>query len=158
VTVRNGRVTNWPGAGVEFQNGFAANNCTFEGVLALGNQGRGIQAGVSGQVRNCTAQGNLGPGISLSARCVAEACHACNNAGAGLEVGDGPTRSGGVAAANATGFAGEAGPAHYEGCTASHNSGSGFTSDHGCVYVACVASENGVSGIVAGTGSVVRDC
>jgi hypothetical protein len=79
IELRNGRVTNWGGAGVSL----ASSGARCVDVNANGNGAGGI-AIISGEVRRCLAEGNTGAGISAAAGVIICECVARDNTGHGI--------------------------------------------------------------------------
>jgi hypothetical protein len=77
LTVRNGIIRNWGGSGVR---AFYMYNCTFRDLVVETNGSTGLQAGVTGLIRNCIASQNGGDGIDADSLAVVVECNASYNA------------------------------------------------------------------------------
>lgn len=148
VTIMNGTVRSWSGAGVDGEfadngvlrqlrlsgNAFIgqvpvvseAGCCVRDGwliedTLAFGNGGSGIRAEVAAVVRNSTARSNIGSGIQAVAAAIVLACSVADN-GEGIVVGDGSNVVDCLARSNAEEGIAASGNSFVHGCVATANS------------------------------------
>ncbi len=155
LTIRNGAVNGWGGAGVELRAGGTGSGSLIENLAASGNTGFGIRANDNARVRGCSAIGNTITGIDASSNAVIESCTAAQNAGAGVSVGSGSTVSHSSARQNNTGFV-LADSSTISECSAISNDFSGIYTDLRCAVLDCTSSSNGEHGIVVVTYGTVR--
>jgi hypothetical protein len=144
LTVLNGMVVDWGGAGVStyvfnYPYGDTVLYSRLEGLIVSGNGGFGIRAALGSVVRNCIAHDNGDHGIVLTNYGgVAENCVADNNTGSGFCCADGSTL------------------VH---CSAHGNDGAGVAlANSGHTIIGGTMTYNGNGGIVDAHGSVIRDC
>jgi hypothetical protein len=134
IAVVNGSVRNWGDEGVDLATNGAI-NCRVEGVLASGNAGNGINAGLASTVSNCSAFQNTGNGISTNISSTVSNCTAYQNTGNGISTGNGSTVS---------------------TCTAYQNTGNGISVDNGSTVEGCIVRLNTLDGIVCPSQCVIR--
>ena len=152
ITVRNGSVTNWGGAGV---NARYATGGSITRVNASGNGLAGINAGIGFVVRECTAADNA-TGIVANRDSTIEHCSASTNLGAGVGVGINCSVIGCTASSNAAGGIFSQNYSRIADCTASENGGWGIEVLTGCAVLDSLASSNGSGGIRVDSGCLVR--
>lgn len=172
VTVRNGTVSRFGGAGVNLRYGSAGGRgFVVENITSESNTGAGVYA-TQGRVSRCTATSNGGAGIYVGGG-VIEACvsnsnggagigggagvsvhhsHADNNTGGGINLTEGTV---GSCVARDNGGPGFAGSGTFTGNQASGNAGVGFDG-HG-TFTGNQSSSNQGGGFDIDYPSIVRD-
>jgi parallel beta-helix repeat protein len=146
VTVINGSVRNWGGRGVDLVSA-GSTACRIEGVLASGNAGRGIAAGVGSTVANCAAYNNGDGGIATLSDSTVTGCAVYDNTGDGIVGGNNTAIVNCSAAANSgNGIAG-ANAVLISGCAARNNSLSGIECSIACLITANTCTSNVGAGI-----------
>lgn len=83
--IRNGRIRNWGGDGVQVSGSGTA--ATFEDLEIINNGGHGLRAGEEATVRRCLLQYQTGDGLQVGLRSRVEDCRAADNGGAGIRAG-----------------------------------------------------------------------
>ena len=135
VTVRNGSVRNWAGAGID-TNTAGVIGGRIEQVTAAGNGTAGFLLGYSFAVHGCVAVGNTTFGFRLFNGAVVAGCAARQN-------NDGfSCTSAGV----------------FTDCASFDNTGFGFFSGLGSTFRSCNATSNGDDGITTTSGTSIVDC
>ena len=152
ITVRNGTVTGWGGAGV---NARYATGGSISGVHASGNGAIGIYSGSGFVVRECTATDNE-TGIAANRNSTVEGCSASANLGAGITVGFNCSVIDCTASSNAAGGIFAQNYSKIAGCTTSQNGGWGIEVLAGCAVTDSLASSNGSGGIRVDRACLVR--
>jgi len=127
VSVRNGSVRSWAGAGLHCEN---TSNCRIDGVLAAdngtGGNGSGILVGSSSSVVRCSSRGNGTRGIVGQRSVLVEGCTVESNASHGIDV---------------------SGESLIVNCTVKGNAGvAGILVGYSCTVTGCVVSSNVGSG------------
>ena len=151
LTVRNGTVRDWGGAGVGADS---ARNSLLERLRAYSNDGGGLWIGLGSLVTHCTALLNGSYGIRTKAGCVVTECIASTNTSApGIEVnGRGCIVSKCTADNNGShGIFAVNGISLITGCSARNNSGRGITASEGATIIDCNAASNTDDGIACGS-------
>jgi len=126
VTLRNGVISGWAGAGIQITSGEGSRGSLIEGILASENDGVGICVGDGGTVRHCSSIGNMGSGIVAHLHGTLADCIVRHNRGDGFLLGN----SGVI-----------------NGCKAINNTGAGIHAVHSSVVRNCTASSNAQDGI-----------
>ncbi|MCH8243775.1 MAG: right-handed parallel beta-helix repeat-containing protein [Planctomycetes bacterium] len=151
LTVRNGTVRDWDGAGVGAD---PARNSQFERLRVYSNDGGGLWIGLGSVATHCTALLNRLYGIRTKAGCVVTECIASTNVSApGIEVnGRGCIVSRCTADNNGShGIFAVNGISLISGCSARNNSGRGITASEGATITGCNATSNEGDGIACGS-------
>lgn len=133
VTVRNGRIANWGGRGVDLQ---FVNDVVVEDLIVSGCAGAGITTYLNGAVRDCTVSGCVF-GIELNGNGVITGCTVFENSNNGIDTGWGT---------------------HVAHCVARDNGGHGYLIGNGCSVADCTSMGNSNTGFWAGEGSSVTRC
>lgn len=152
ISVKNGSVRNWGGAGVDFATN-VVNNAIITEVRASGNGAGGIHAGYRANVSQCGSYSNSGFGITVGSDSTVHACNAVSNTSDGIS----GTTSCSVTncTANSSGNAGISfSGSSITNCTASANTGNGINNGGGGTVHACTANDNDGHGINMGAGTV----
>ncbi len=136
IAVVNGSTRAWGRFGVNLST-LGASNCRITGVLAVGNAGGGISAGSNSTILNCSAQSNIGVGISTSNGCTVTGCSVSQNSADGIATNSRSTIT---------------------GCVAWSNAGNGINASGGCTVADCSATQNSANGILVGSGGSVLNC
>jgi hypothetical protein len=150
ITVRNGTVTGWSGAGIDL--GERARGITIRSIAASNNSGHGIAADQGATVTNCTANDNGDLGIKVNEGSVNN-CTVGHNGTTGIGAGNGSIIINCTAFFNATGI-GVGEGASVVGCSSYDNTGNGFTIGPAGNIRGCAANRNDV-GIVVTDGLAV---
>ena len=155
ITVRNGKIFNWPGAGVNVSGAEGAQleeltvkSCGQGGIVLGGRStiancisetsvGVGITAGTACQLINCLSVGNSGYGIICARNCVLNNCLGSQNSGGGIGTDVGCTLS---------------------ACSAYANLGTGINVNEASIIKDCSVFQNNTDGILARRGSVISGC
>ena len=128
IAVVKGSVRNWGDEGVDLGTSSAV-NCRLEGVLARGNAGSGISAGLSSTVTNCLANGNSANGITVVATCTVSNCSAVTNAQHGIQAFD---------------------TCSVTGCISTANGFDGIRVQNSCRVTDNICANNGTAGLFSG--------
>jgi parallel beta-helix repeat protein len=157
IAVVNGSVRNWTDDGVDLGS-FSATNCRIEGVLASGNVGAGIFAGITSQVSKCSAAGGA-HGIYTRGGSTVSDCSATGTGNVGIAVEFGSTVTNCSAYLNGADGIEALGGSTITFCSARDNAGSGISTAGGTANISnCTAYSNDGHGIFAGLSSTVSNC
>lgn len=155
VTVRNGTVRDWGGAGIDLA---VAENTRVLEVFAFGNDAQGIRLASQGQVEGCIARGNDGSGIEVGDNAQVLASSSSSNGHEGIHVGLASVVRDCVTDQNFRRGIRAGSGSVIEGSTASRNTGSdGILAGARVTIRGCTAVDNSVEGIELSSG-LVRDC
>jgi hypothetical protein len=136
ITIRNGTVRGWSGAGVNFAP-FSPVNIVVTDVQALNNGGDGIAVGASSRVSGCTSSSNTGDGIQTAFNCVVTECIVSSNGQDGLN-------------GNVTNLVSR--------CAAYLNGVDGISAGINSTVTDCVSYDNADEGFVIGSGGSITGC
>jgi len=156
ITIRNGSVRGWGGAGVDLET-FGADNSAVIDVRASGNAGSGILAHTGCTITGCTAYDNGGNGITTDNGCTISNCTASFNTANGISTGNTCTITGCSAYANGGNGISTNSVCTITGCSASQNSGDGILISSGTINN-CMAWGNDGNGISAGGSATITSC
>jgi len=157
IAVVNGSVRNWGDEGVDLGSSVAINSRVHD-VLASGNAGNGILAGIDSTVSNCSASSNTVNGIITSAGGTVSNCAAYFNTAHGISTGNGSTVSNCSAFQNTGHGISTGNGGTVTNCSTHLNTANGITTGDGGTVSTCSAYQNTGSGISAGAGCTVADC
>jgi len=137
--ILNGSIRGWGFSGVAAD---LAISSRFESLDSEGNGLDGLNVGISGVVRTCTAANNGRDGIKTDAGCIVDRCTALRNGrlkegGQGIDAGD---------------------ASYVTGCTAYANYGSGIYVGSGATVRHCSVQDNRRIGIEAEPRAVITNC
>ncbi len=99
IAVFNGSLRAWGGDGLDFRS-FSAATCRLTHLVARGNAGGGIHAGLNTTISSCSVGFNTGDGIRAGATCVVTNCTAISNHLDGIRADSGCIVSGCVSRTN----------------------------------------------------------
>lgn len=158
VTVRNGSLRAWRGAGLSAVGGPNADACLYVDLRAVGNgtneNSYAIDVGGASNVVNCTAAFNLGTGFRGNNGTNIQGCSASGNGGDGIICGAGAIRDC-LARGNAyDGLRGGAATV-ITGCSSTANLGAGITINFGSSARGNACLGNGWGIYIYGDGSTV---
>ena len=139
VRIHDGCLRDWGGAGADL---FGSTDAQLRSVLAAGNGGMGLGAGMSSIVRGCAADGNDGSGITVGFGSTVVECTAAGNQQCGIEA---------AIAATTTGCT-------LRSCTVRGNAAFGILAGDGCTLTGCTANFGSSGGISVGNGCVISAC
>jgi len=145
VTVRDGTLRGWKGAGLSAVGGPNADGCIYENLRVVGNgtdeNSYALDVGGSSTVVGCMATSNLGTGIRGNNGTLIARCSAAGNGGDGIICGAGTVRD---CLARGNAYDGiRAGLSVITGCSATANLGAGFTLNNGTIAESCTSHSNG---------------
>lgn len=139
VTVRDGTIRAWRGAGLSAVGGPNADGCLYQDLRVIGNgtdeNSYALDVGGASTVVNCTAVFNLGTGIRGNNGTIILGCVASGNGGDGIICGAGTVRD----------------------CLARGNAFDGIRVGTSSVVSGCSATANVGAGIAIHSGSIARD-
>lgn len=144
ITVRNGSVRNWGGAGIDLTSATTI-NCRVENIVASGNAGDGIRVQMSSVVTNCASYNNAGDGFELSFGCVVTNCSAYDNNGNGF-----------VHGVTGVTFSGDG--CILTDCSAEDNGLNGISVGKSSTITNCSVNDNGEEGIITVMGGTITNC
>lgn len=124
ITLRNGHVSGWAHAGVNFQ-GANTTNCRIENITATGN-GVGIMVFTHTVVTGCIAGENTGEGFSALAYATFDRCTARGNTGIGFAAGNAARITDCTAYENGGHGVWSFSLGHVTGCSCLNNTGDGI--------------------------------
>lgn len=159
VTVRDGTIRGWKGAGLSAVGGPNADGCLVESLRLVGNgtdeNSYALDLGGGTSAINCVAVYNLGTGIRGNNGTLISNCAASGNGGDGIICGAGTVRD---CLARGNAFDGiRVGTASVvSGCSSTANLGAGVTVHHGASAVNNACFSNGWGVYVYGAGSRVE--
>ncbi|MFO0835567.1 MAG: right-handed parallel beta-helix repeat-containing protein [Phycisphaerales bacterium] len=146
ISVENGSVCDWPLDGIDLgiDIGYGGH---LDRVVASGNTGDGIKAGIEYTVTRCSSLNNGGYGFSVSSSCTMSNCAAYGNALSGVSCRFACTLSDCTASFNySDGFLSVYAGNSLHNCTASSNDGHGFDISYSSSIVNCASYINGGDG------------
>lgn len=145
IIVRNGTVSNWPGAGIELVNTGAGS--LIEGVACHANGAFGMRCSGAGVIRGCIASNNSNVGIIGINGSVIENCNSFSNSGTGITVGSGSQVRGCVSRENTLGISTSSGATVID-CSVYLNTSNGIQSTGaGNTIERCSVTSNAGDGI-----------
>lgn len=137
ITIRNGVVRDFDGAGVNMRSQQAGSGGLITDLLISGNGGRGCCPNNYSTVRDCVARDNLGEGLVSGSGVAFDSCTAANNGDHGFWVGN---------------------DSRVTDCTAIDNGGIGFNVFFYSALSGCVATGNAGDGFFTGGAVTISDC
>ena len=159
ITVRNGSVSGWGADGIDLSPSIGSvTGALVEGIHASGNAARGIAAGNSVIVRDCTASQNGNSGISVSRNGVVERCTTINNIGIGINTGSSCTVSNCTSSDNNSHGLSIGSYSTITCCTSHNNDGIGISTFISSTINNCNSSINTSEGISTSTGCAILNC
>lgn len=154
VTIRNGRIVNWGGMGIQLSS---CTNAVVEDMTVSGNAASGIRVDANAAVRRCVTSQNS-TGIFADGQALIEHCTASDNVGSGFDIGWGSHVSHCMARDNGgSGYVAGNG-VNITDCASMGNTGSGFYVGEGSAVVRCTSYQDVVYGVRAGEGTTVEQC
>lgn len=155
ITVRDGTLRGWKGAGLSAVGGPNADACLYQDLRVVGNgtdeNSYALDVGGASSVVNCVATSNLGTGIRGNNGTLIANCAATGNTGDGIICGAGTVRD---CLARGNAFDGiRAGISVVTGCSSTANAGAGITLNFGSLARSNTCFANGWGIYVMGDGS-----
>ena len=155
ISLLNGTVRAWSGDGINAVN---ASNVQCRDLRLSGNTLKGLNAGATSSVVNCTALGNSSTGIAVGLGSTVTNCTADSNSVHGFTAESGSTINGCTAYAN-----GQRGISVGDGCTVTGSTvrssvQDGIVTGFDCTVDHCTVRRSDGNGIVASVGNTVSDC
>jgi parallel beta-helix repeat protein len=155
ISLRNGTVRGWGGDGI---NALSASNGQYQDLRLSANGLRGLNAGASSSVLNCTALSNSSSGITVGLGSTITGCTAQDNFQHGFSTDSGTTVNGCTAYANHQRGINVGDGCTVTDCTVRSNTTDGIATGFDCVVSRCTARRNDAAGINASTGNTVSEC
>jgi parallel beta-helix repeat protein len=152
LTVRNGTVAGWSGAGIDART---ATGSLFEKLTLHKNGEWGLRTGSGSKVMDVVAHMNLKDGILTDADTLVQGCTVTNNGNDGLHLGNHSMAMNCVASENYLFGIRVFSGAMVKDCTASHNN-MGISADDGATIQDCTTSFNTLIGIRITSSSIVE--
>lgn len=161
LTVRNGTIRNWGGAGIEMASALPQ-GLLIENVTSMNNTREGFFVGSGGILHNCIASGNSREGFIAASGVTFDHCSAISNAFSGFLGGTTVQYSGCISRQNGGAGYGQAGGStglqRFSECVADGNAGQGFDVFNGSTVNACTSRSNSLNGILAGSSCLIEHC
>jgi parallel beta-helix repeat protein len=136
LTVRNGSIRSWPGAGVDLYTSSNAANVHLQDLTILAC-GSGILVYDEALIENCAVSYCIGPGIGAGSACTVRNCTSALNLSYGISVANGDVVT---------------------DCVAGRNGGNGITAGNGATVARCSTFDNTLQGVQAGDGCTISGC
>jgi parallel beta-helix repeat protein len=154
ITVRNGSIRAWGSDGVQASTAY---NSQFADLKVANNGANGIQAGLGGCVKGCSARQNGTHGITTSSGCNISDCTASGNLNNGIVANVGSTVTGCTAFDNVfIGIVVSAGSTVLN--SSAYSNTNGIMASNGSTVTSCTAAANGTNGILTAYGATVSGC
>ena len=159
IHIRNGRVRNWPAAGI---NGIGGDGARLENVVCEANGAQGAQVGMNAVVTDSFFRNNTGAsgsGLQVDNGSVVARCTSRGNALHGFAIGNDCEVSDCTALSNGGNGFNVFSASRLQGCTATSNTGAGFSGlSLAPIFVHCMARTNTGNGIEVGSDAIITQC
>ncbi len=159
IHIHNGRVRNWPAAGI---NGNGGDGARLDNVVCEANGAQGALLGQNAVVTNSFFRNNTGAsgsGLQVDNGSVVTHCTSRGNALHGFAIGNDCEVSDCTALSNTGNGFNVLSASRLQGCTATSNTGAGFSGlNLAPILVHCMARTNTGSGFEVGSDAIITQC